>query len=361
MKPTQKLHDAGQSLWLDNITRALLTSGGLKRYIDELSVTGLTSNPTIFDQAIKNSHDYDAAIRDHTAAGKSGEPLFFELALDDLTRAADLFRPTHTATNGVDGWVSLEVSPKLAYDTASTVAAAKDLFARAGRPNLFIKIPGTPEGIPAIEEAIFAGVSVNVTLLFSREQYLAAAEAYIRGIERRVAAGLNPHVGSVASLFVSRWDGAVAGKVPAALDLQLGIAIAQRTYKAYRTLLASDRWLRLLNLGARSQRLLWASTGTKDPKASDVLYVEALAAPHSVNTMPEKTLLAFADHGKTSALLPHDGGDAEAVLAKLTQAGVDLDALAAALQRDGAAAFVKSWDDLLACLVEKSATLRKAG
>ncbi|HUI28364.1 MAG TPA: transaldolase [Candidatus Kryptonia bacterium] len=361
MKPTQKLHDAGQSLWLDNITRALLTSGGLKRYIDELSVTGLTSNPTIFDQAIKNSHDYDAAIRDHTAAGKSGEPLFFELALDDLTRAADLFRPTHTATNGVDGWVSLEVSPKLAYDTASTVAAAKDLFARAGRPNLFIKIPGTPEGIPAIEEAIFAGVSVNVTLLFSREQYLAAAEAYIRGIERRVAAGLNPHVGSVASLFVSRWDGAVAGKVPAALDLQLGIAIAKRTYKAYRTLLASDRWLRLLNLGARSQRLLWASTGTKDPKASDVLYVEALAAPHSVNTMPEKTLLAFADHGKTSALLPHDGGDAEAVLAKLTQAGVDLDALAAALQRDGAAAFVKSWDDLLACLVEKSATLRKAG
>ena len=361
MKPTQTLHDAGQSLWLDNITRALLTSGELKRYIDELLVTGLTSNPTIFDQAIKNSHDYDAAIRAKSAAGTTGEPLFFELALEDLTRAADLFRPIHTATNGVDGWVSLEVSPKLAYDTASTVAAAKDLFARAGRPNLFIKIPGTPEGIPAIEEAIFAGVSVNVTLLFSREQYLAAAEAYIRGIERRVAAGLNPHVGSVASLFVSRWDGAVAGKVPAALELQLGIAIAKRTYKAYRNLLASDRWLRLLNAGARSQRLLWASTGTKDPKASDILYIQSLAAPHSVNTMPEKTLLAFADHGKTGAMLPHDGGDAEAVLAKFTTAGIDLDALAATLQRDGAAAFVKSWDELLACLVDKSASLRKAG
>ncbi|TMB52716.1 MAG: transaldolase, partial [Deltaproteobacteria bacterium] len=260
MKATQLLHDAGQSLWLDNITRALLESGGLRRYLDELSVTGLTSNPTIFDHAIKNSHDYDAAIREKTAAGKSGEGLFFELALEDLTRAADLFRPIHQATNGVDGWVSLEVSPKLAYDTASTVAAAKELSARAARPNLFIKIPGTREGVPAIEEAIFAGVPVNVTLLFSREHYVAAAQAYVRGIERRVAAGLNPHVGSVASIFVSRWDAAVAGKVPAALQAQLGIAMAKRTYKAYRDLLASDRWLRLLNVGARSQRLLWAST-----------------------------------------------------------------------------------------------------
>ena len=360
-KATRRLHDAGQSLWLDNITRALLTNGALKRYIDELSVTGLTSNPTIFDQAIKNGSDYDAAIREKTAAGKSGEPLFFELALEDLTWAADLFRPTHDRTNGVDGWVSLEVSPKLAYDTASTIAAAKELFTRGAHPNLFIKIPGTPEGIPAIEEAIFAGVSVNVTLLFSREQYVAAAEAYMRGIERRVAAGLNPHVGSVASLFVSRWDGAVSGKVPAALDLQLGIAIAKRTYKAYRDLLASDRWLRLLNAGARPQRLLWASTGTKDPKASDVLYVAALAAPHSVNTMPEKTLLALADHGEIGAMLSPDGGDAEAVLAQFTQAGVNLDALAATLQRDGAAAFVKSWDDLLARIAEKSAALRKAG
>ena len=361
MKATQLLHDAGQSLWLDNITRALLESGGLRRYIDELSVTGLTSNPTIFDHAIKNSHDYDAAIREKTAAGTSGEGLFFELALEDLTRAADLFRPIHRATNGVDGWVSLEVSPKLAYDTASTVAAAKELSARAARPNLFIKIPGNREGVPAIEEAIFAGVPVNVTLLFSREHYVAAAQAYVRGIERRVAAGLNPHVGSVASIFVSRWDAAIAGKVPAALQTQLGIAMAKRTYKAYRDLLASDRWLRLLNVGARSQRLLWASTGTKDPKASDVLYVKSLAAPHSVNTMPEKTLLALADHGEIGAMLPHDGGDAEEVLDRFTQAGVDLDALAADLQREGAAAFVQSWDDLLACLREKSATLRRAG
>ena len=361
MKPTKQLHDAGQSLWLDNITRALLTSGTLARYIEELSITGLTSNPTIFDLAIKNSKDYDAAIREKTAAGLSGEDLFFELALDDLTRAADLFRQVHDATNGVDGWVSLEVSPTLAYDTASTVAAARKLHGRAARPNLFIKIPGTAEGIPAIEEAIVAGVPVNVTLLFSREQYVAAAEAYIRGIERRVAAGLNPHVGSVASLFVSRWDSAVAGKVPAELNGQLGIAIGKRTYKAYRDLLASDRWLRLLNVGARSQRLLWASTGTKDPKASDVLYVQGLAAPHSVNTMPEKTLHALADHGKIGPMLAHDGGDAEEVLARFTKAGVDLDRVAADLQRDGAAAFVTSWKDLLACLVEKSQSLKKTG
>lgn len=361
MKAPRLLHDAGQSLWLDNITRALLTSGGLKRYIDELSVTGLTSNPTIFDHAIKNSHDYDAAIRERTAAGKAGEALFFELALEDLTRAADLFRPIHERTNCVDGWVSLEVSPKLAYDTARSVAAAKELYSRAARPNLFIKIPGTREGVPAIEEAIFAGVPVNVTLLFSHEQYLAAAEAYLRGIERRVAAGLNPRIGSVASVFVSRWDVAVAGKVPAALHDRLGIAVAKRTYKAYRELLASDRWLRLLNFGARSQRLLWASTGTKDPKASDVLYVKSLAAPHSVNTMPENTLLALADHGELGAMLPHDGGDAEAVLAQFTKAGVDVDALAEQLQREGAASFVKSWDDLLACLTDKSAALKKPG
>jgi transaldolase len=361
MKATRQLHDAGQSLWLDNITRALLTGGTLSRYIAEFSVTGLTSNPTIFDLAIKKSDDYDTAIRQQTAAGRSGEDLFFDLALEDLTRAADLFRPIHSATNGVDGWVSLEVSPALAYDTASTVAAARDLHARAGRPNLFIKIPGTPEGIPAIEESIFAGVPVNVTLLFSREQYVAAAEAYIRGIERRVAAGLNPHVGSVASLFVSRWDAAVADKVPAELQGRLGIAVAQRTYKAYRDLLASDRWLRLLNVGARSQRLLWASTGTKDPKASDVLYVKSLAAPHSVNTMPEKTLLALADHGEIGAMLRHDGGDAEAVLARFARAGVDVDGLAATLQRDGAAAFVTSWQELLACLVEKSQSLKKTG
>ena len=360
MRATQQLHDAGQSLWLDNITRALITSGGLKRYIDEFSVTGLTSNPTIFDHAIKNSDDYDAAIREKTAAGKTGEALFLELALEDVSAAADLFRSTHEATNRVDGWASLEVSPRLAYDTASTVATAKELHARADRPNVFIKIPGNEDGVPAIEEAIFAGVPINVTLLFSREQYLASAHAYIRGIERRVAAGLNAYVPSVASLFVSRWDVAVAGKVPVASHEQLGIAVAKRTYKAYRDLLASDRWLRLLNMGARSQRLLWASTGTKDPKASDVLYVKSLAAPHTVNTMPDKTLLALADHGDIGAMLAHDGGDAEEVLDRFTQAGIDLDALAADLQRGGAAAFVKSWGELLACIAEKSDTLRKA-
>jgi transaldolase len=360
MKASQMLHDAGQSLWLDNITRALLTGGGLKRYIDELSITGLTSNPTIFDNAIRNGADYDPAIRQKVAAGRQDEALFFELALEDLTRAADLFRPIHERTNGIDGWVSLEVSPKLAYDSQSTVAAAKTLHRQAARPNLFIKIPGTREGLPAIEEAIFAGVPINVTLLFSREHYLAAAEAYMRGIERRVAAGLNPMVASVASIFVSRWDVAVASRVPPALHGRLGVAIAGRIYKAYRETLDSDRWLRLVNFGARSQRLLWASTGTKDPKASDVLYVKSLAAPHTVNTMPEKTLLALADQGEIGAMMPREGGDAEQVLKEFTKAGIDLDALAEQLQREGADAFVKSWEDLLRCLDEKSATLKKA-
>jgi transaldolase len=360
MKATQRLHDQGQSLWLDNITRALLNSGGLERYIKDFSITGLTSNPTIFDQAIKNSHDYDSGVAEKTAAGKSGEALLFELVIEDLTRAADLLRSVHQATNRVDGWVSLEVSPHLAYDTKRTVAAARELHARAARTNLFIKIPGTREGIPAIEESIFAGVPINVTLLFSREQYVAAAEAYLRGIERRVAAGLNPHVESVASLFVSRWDGAIVGKVPKALENRLGIAMAKRTYKAYREILASDRWLRLLNAGACSQRMLWASTGTKDPKASDLLYIPSLAAPFTVNTMPEKTLQALADHGEIHSMLSPDGGDAEAVLAQFTQAGIDLGALAEKLQKDGAAAFVKSWDELLACIADKSVQLEKA-
>ena len=328
------LYDLGQSLWLDNITRDLLRSGTLKHYIDELSVTGLTSNPTIFDQAIKNSPAYDAAIRDRLRQGKSGEALFFDLALEDLTQAADLFRPVYDRTNGLDGRVSLEVSPLLAHDTARTLAQAKELSARAARPNLFIKIPGTPEGLPAIEEAIFAGVPVNVTLLFSREQYLAAAEAFLRGIERRIGAGLNPDVDSVASLFVSRWDGAVAGKVPEALTNKLGIAIARRTYAAYRDLLDSPRWLRAYNCGARPQRILWASTGTKDPKASDVLYIEALAAPFTVNTMPEATLKAFANHGKAGAPMPADGGDCETVLADFARAGINIDTLAAQLQEE---------------------------
>jgi transaldolase len=358
MKATQRLHDAGQSLWLDNITRGILEGGALRRYIEELSVTGLTSNPTIFDQAIKSGHDYDPAIRRQLAAARTGEGLFFELALEDLTRAADLFRGVHERTAGVDGWVSLEVSPVLAYDTKSTIAQARDLHGRAARPNLLIKIPGTKEGLPAIEETIFAGVPVNVTLLFSREQYVAAAEAYMRGLERRVAAGLNPAVGSVASIFVSRWDRAVADRVPADLRNRLGIAVGLRTYKAYRDLLNSDRWLRLANAGARPQRLLWASTGTKDPAASDIMYVKALAAPHTVNTMPEPTLLAFAEHGEIGPPLPADGGDGEAVLARFQKAGVDLDALAATLQHEGADAFVKSWQELLDVIGAKSETLR---
>src|SRR3989449_2644471 len=332
MNATQRLHDLGQSLWLDNITRDLLDSGTLKRYIDDLSVTGLTSNPTIFDHAIMSSAAYDTAIRKKPGAGTSADALFFELALEDLGRAADLFRPIHDQTDGVDGWVSLEVSPLLAYDTASTLVAAKALFARAKRPNLLIKIPGTREGLPAIEEAIFAGVPVNVTLLFSREHYLAAAEAFLRGIERRIAVGLNPNVGSVASLFVSRWDAAVMDKVPAALRNRLGIAIAQRTYNTYRTLLSSPRWQRVSNSGARPQRLVWASTGTKDPEASDILYIKALAAPFTVNTMPEGTLNALADHGEIGASLPPDGGDGEALLARFAGAGIDVATLPARLQ-----------------------------
>jgi transaldolase len=361
MKATQLLHNAGQSLWLDNITRDLLDKGTLQQYIDDLSVTGLTSNPTIFDHAIKNSTAYDAAIRNKLKEGKSGEGQFFELALEDLTRAADLFRPVWEKTNGVDGWVSLEVSPLLAHDTASTLAAARELHARAKRPNLFIKIPGTKEGLPAIEESIFAGVPINVTLLFSREQYVAAAEAFLRGIERRIDAGLNPDVGSVASVFISRWDVAVMDGVPEALRDRLGIAIAQRTYKAYRALLGSPRWQRVYNAGARPQRLLWASTGTKDPKASDVLYVKALAAAFTVNTMPEGTLKALAEHGDLGRLLPVDGGDCEAVLAEFARAGIDSDALAARLQDEGAKSFVKSWNELMAVLASKSAALAKAG
>ena len=360
MNATHKLHALGQSLWLDNITRDLLESGTLARYIDEWSVTGLTSNPTIFDHAIKGSSDYDAAIRSKLKAGKAGEALFFELAIEDISRAADLFRPVFARTNGVDGWVSLEVSPLLARDAKTTIDVAKALHARAGRPNLYIKIPGTREGLPAIEEAIFAGVPVNVTLLFSREQYVAAAQAYLRGVERRIAAGLDPCVASVASVFISRWDVAVADKVPAALKNRLGIAIARRIYKAYNELLASPRYGRILNEGGRAQRLLLASTGTKDPNASDVMYIEALAAPHTVNTIPEGTLKAFADHGNVGPLMPADGGDCENVLAGFRDAGVDIDALATRLQDEGANAFVASWKELMGVLEAKSSALGKA-
>src|SRR5215472_10007764 len=360
MKATQILHNLGQSLWLDNITRDLLDTGTLKRYIDELSVTGLTSNPTIFDQAIKKSASYDPAIQQKLNEGKSGEGLFFELALEDLTRAADLFRNVHDQTKGVDGWVSLEVSPLLAYDTASTLAAAKELHARAARPNLFIKIPGTPQGLPAIEEAIFAGVSINVTLLFSREHYLAAAEAYLKGIERRIAAGLPTNVGSVASVFISRWDVAVSKTVPASLRDKLGIAIAQRTYKAYREWLNTPRVQKIIAAGYNPQRLLLASTGTKDPKASDILYITALAAPDTVDTMPEKTPLAFAEHGEVKGPMPRDGGDCEQVLKEFGKAGFDVDEIAAQLQKEGAKAFVDSWNDLMNVITSKSAALQTA-
>ena len=357
MKATQLLHELGQSLWLDNITRDMLDSGTLKKYMAELSVTGLTSNPTIFDHAIKNSAAYDATITKLLTRGEANEALFFELALADLARAADLFRPIYDRTNGVDGWASLEVSPVLAHDTDSTVAAAKDLFARAARPNLYIKIPGTKEGLPAIEEAIFSGVPINVTLLFSREHYLAAADAYLRGIERRIDAGLNPNVGSIASLFISRWDVAVASKTPDKLHNRLGIAIAKRTYKAMHALLSSARWARAYNFGARPQRLLWASTGTKDPKASDILYVKSLAAPFTVNTMPEGTLKALAEQTDVGELLPVDGGDCEEVIAEFARAGIDVDALAAQLQDEGASSFVKSWEDLMAVFTSKCKAL----
>ena len=351
---TQKLHDLGQRLWLDNITRELLVKGVLARYIAELSITGLTSNPTIFEHAISSGTFYDDAIQKLAARGLSSEGVFFELALEDLTRAADLFRPTFDASDGVDGWVSLEVSPLLANDTANSIKTAAQLYARAARPNLFIKIPGTPEGIAAIEESIFGGVPINVTLLFSREHYVAAAEAYLRGIERRIKAGLDPRIESIASLFVSRWDVAVNEEVSPPFHNRLGIAIAMRTYKAYRDLLASKRWQALAAAGARPQRLLWASTGSKDPAAPDTLYVEALAAPDTINTIPEKTLHAFADHGEVGAPLPANGGYAEAVLEEFRREGIDDEALAARLQREGVESFAKSWSGLMARIRKKS-------
>jgi transaldolase len=360
MRATQKLHEMGQSIWLDNITRTLLSSGTLSRYIKELSVTGLTSNPTIFDHAIKNSHDYDEPIARKSKDGQSGEGLFFELALEDLQRAADLFRPIYDKTDGVDGWVSLEVAPLLAHDTARTLAAAKDLHARADRPNLFIKIPGTREGLLAVEEAIFAGVPVNVTLLFSRGQYVAAAEAYLRGIERRITAGLNPDVRSVASLFVSRWDVAVKEQAPAWLQDQLGIAVAWHTFERYQQLLDSTPWQCIFSAGARPQRLLWASTGTKDPKASDLLYVNALATPGTINTMPEATLQALAAHGVIDGTVPALCHQGDEILSKFTKAGIDIDALADRLLREGVSSFTKSWIDLLESVAAKSSALTAA-
>ena len=353
MTPTRRLYDLGQSLWLDNIRRDQVRDGTLQRYIESLALTGLTSNPTIFLQAIVNSSAYEESIARESATSRSGEDLFFALAIEDLTAAARLFRSVFERTCGVDGWVSLELPPDLADDTERSIELAKALHARAACPNLYIKIPGTPAGLPAIEECIFAGVPINVTLLFSREQYLAAAEAYLRGIERRIATGMRADVASVASLFVSRWDVAVAGRIPAQLGNRLGIAVAQETYRAYRELLDSPRWQRALNFGARAQRLLMASTGVKDPKADPTLYVSALAAPNTINTMPEATLLAFADRGRVGPPLAPDGGDSERVLEQHRAAGIDLVALAHKLQRDGAAAFVHSWQELLGVIAAK--------
>jgi transaldolase len=357
MKPTQALHDLGQSLWLDNITRGILDDGTLRRYVAELSVTGLTSNPTIFDEAIGNGSAYDEGIRRKSKAGLEGEPLFLELALEDLRRAADIFRPIHDRTGGTDGWVSMEVSPLLASDTQATIDSALHIHKLAGRPNLYVKIPGTPQGVPAIESAIFAGVPVNVTLLFSRSQYLAVANAYMRGLERRLAAGLDPHISSVASLFISRWDRAVSDKAPAELRNRLGVAVAKQTYRAHCELLESKRWRDLAAAGARKQRMLWASTGVKDPKAPADLYVTALAAPETIDTMPEKTLLTFAERGGSATVMPKDGGDAEGVLAEFARAGIDVDALAETLQVEGAQSFVKSWVELMERIAEKGAAL----
>ncbi len=361
MKATRQLHDLGQSLWLDNITRTLLDDGTLARYISEDSITGLTSNPSIFDKAMGDGEAYDGGIHAKALAGMDGEKLFIELALEDLRRAADLFAPVFQSTDGVDGWVSMEVSPLLAADTAGSIAAARQIHAAAGRDNLFVKIPGTPEGVPAIEESIFLGIPINVTLLFSCAQYQASAEAYMRGIERRIAAGLDPRVRSVASLFVSRWDVASNEQLPPELHNTLGIAVGQQTYRAYRDMLASARWQKLAAAGAQPQRLLWASTGTKDPNASDTLYITALAAPDTINTIPEKTLHAFADHGQLDGVMALDGGDADAMLAKIGKAGVDVDALALKLQQDGADAFVKSWKQLLKRIADKAAALADKG
>ena len=360
MTPTARLSALGQSLWLDNITRTLLDDGTLARYIASDSVTGLTSNPSIFDAAIGSGTAYDADVRAHARAGVRGEELFIELALADLRRAADLFRPVHDATGGLDGWVSMEISPLLASDTDGSLAAALAIRRKAKRANLYVKIPGTLASLPAIEEAIYAGVPINVTLLFSCAQYVAAAEAYLRGVERRIAAGLDPNVASVASVFISRWDVAANARLPAPLHNRLGIAVGRDCYRAYRALLASPRWLRVAAAGGRAQRLLWASTGVKDPNAPDTLYVTALAAPDTVNTVPENTLCAFANHGEVTGTMPVDGGDADATLATIRGRGIDLDALALKLQDDGAEAFVKSWQRLLQRLEEKARSLESA-
>ena len=350
---TKNLHQLGVSIWLDNITREMLDNGILKNYIDDFCITGLTSNPSIFEAAIAKTSYYDETIRSYTHPGLSHEEVFFKLAIEDIRRAADLFIPVYQKTNGLDGFVSIEVSPLLAYDAENTIRSARDIFSRVGRPNVFIKIPGTPEGLPAIEKVIAEGIPVNVTLLFSAEQYSAAAEAVLKGIETRIEKGLDPCVNSVASVFVSRWDKAVAAKAPAELLNKLGIAVMQKTYSAYLDFLRSPRVQRLMNFGVFPQRLLWASTGTKDPNASDILYVKNLAAPYTVNTIPENTLMAYADHGEEGELLNGDASSADKIIGQFRELSVDYFTLAEQLQAEGADAFKKSWDNLIRSIADK--------
>jgi transaldolase len=354
---TKHLNEKGQSIWLDNITRKMIDDGTLKRYIDELSVTGLTSNPSIFDSAIAKTEYYDSSIAKDGSRDITDEELFFSLAVEDIQRAADLFMPLYKKTNGLDGFVSIEVSPLLAYDTENTIKAAKDIFQRVNRPNTFIKIPGTPEGLPAIEAAISEGIPVNVTLLFSAEQYLAASQAYLRGVEARIQRGVNPDVRSVASVFVSRWDKAVADKVPAKLNNRLGMAIMGDVFSAYQKFLASDRVRRIMNEGAFPQRLLWASTGTKDPDAPDTFYIDRLVSPFTVNTIPEATLLAFADHGKAGDIMKVNTAASEKELSMFSEAGIDYSALGSKLQKDGAEAFISSWKHLIESIREKRTSI----
>jgi len=350
MKKTKSLALAGQSVWIDDITRPMLTEGTLARYISEYGVTGLTSNPTIYSKAVAQGHHYDDIILAGARPGRTDEEIFYDLALRDLGEAADLFRDIYLRTDGVDGFVSLEVSPLLSDDAKASVYWATELHRRAARPNLFIKIPGTTAGLVAIEESIFAGIPVNVTLLFSAEQYRSAAEAYLRGIERRIDAGLSTDVPSVASLFVSRWDVAANPGLPPELKNRLGIAVSRKAYALSLELHSSARWRRAMNFGMRPQRLLFGSTSTKDPSASDTLYVSSLVAPYTVDTIPEKTLLAFADHGELGRQCDRDTGEADTILTRVRASGVDVNALAARLQREGTESFDKSWRELLASI-----------
>lgn len=350
---TFNLHRQGVSLWLDNITRKMLDNGVLQQYITEFSVTGLTSNPSIFEAAIAKTGDYDEAIRKGSNDGLSDEEVFFNLAIEDIQRAADLFLPAYKATNGLDGYVSIEVSPLLAFDAENTIKAAKAIHDKVNRPNVFIKIPGTRQGLRAIERSIAEGIPINVTLLFSAEQYEAAANAYLKGVESRIEKGLNPDIRSVASVFISRWDKAVADKTPDGLKNKLGLAVSHKIYYSYLIFLGSQRIHKAMNSGVMPQRLLWASTGTKDPNASDILYVKNLVVPYTVNTIPENTLHAFADHGDSSQLMPGNIIEAEEIISQFKDLSVDYFQLAEQLQSEGAEAFRKSWYNLLESIALK--------